>query len=176
VSTDIVSTWEELCLFLDGSPTSFTGLLLTLITKADPGNRARLREGFPRQVAAWEAWCEHAPLTRERLDALSDAREKTGGRFSFSDLAGMFYLLGPRPEQGHAKARDLRYLAGKAIGVTITPYISYRDGTVKTAEMVYEVRLADGEGEGLADFQEQPSIVAALASAREWAERKGITP
>ena len=51
-----VETWGELCLALGGSRDSFTGLLLTLIEKADPGNRARLRAGFPRQVAAWERW------------------------------------------------------------------------------------------------------------------------
>ena len=36
--------------------TSFTGDLLRLIAKADPGNRARLRAGFPKHVAAWEMW------------------------------------------------------------------------------------------------------------------------
>ena len=68
------STWYELCLFLDGSPSSFTGQLLTLIEKADPGNRHRLREAFPRQVAAWEAWRELAPCTWGELDAAADAR------------------------------------------------------------------------------------------------------
>jgi hypothetical protein len=51
-----VSTWDDLVLFLGGSPDSFTGLLLHLIAKADPGNRARLRAGFPKHVAAWEMW------------------------------------------------------------------------------------------------------------------------
>ena len=51
-----VNTWHELCLALGGDATSFTGHLLALIEKADPGNRARLRAGFPRQVAAWEIW------------------------------------------------------------------------------------------------------------------------
>lgn len=70
----IVGTWEDLVLFLDGSPTSFTGQLVTLIEKADPGNRARLREAFPRQVAAWEMWCENAPLTRGQLEDLTSER------------------------------------------------------------------------------------------------------
>lgn len=51
-----VQTWHELCLALGGDVTSFTGHLLALIEKADPGNRARLRAGFPRHVAAWEIW------------------------------------------------------------------------------------------------------------------------
>jgi hypothetical protein len=51
-----VETWHELCLALGGDVTSFTGDLLRLIGKADPGNRARLRAGFPKHVAAWEMW------------------------------------------------------------------------------------------------------------------------
>ena len=49
-------TWEDLCLFCGGSADSFTGLLLALIAKADPGNRERLRAGFLEEVAAWETW------------------------------------------------------------------------------------------------------------------------
>ncbi len=70
----VVSTWEDLVLFLGGSPDSFTGLLLVLIAKADPGNRARLTEAFPRQVAAWEEWCASAPLTRGQLEDLVTGR------------------------------------------------------------------------------------------------------
>jgi hypothetical protein len=66
-------SWEDLCLFLDGSPTSFTGMLLTLIAKADPGNRARLRAEFPRHVAAWETWVGLAPCTWGELDAATAA-------------------------------------------------------------------------------------------------------
>ncbi len=51
-----VVTWHELCLFLGGDVDSFTGLLLRLVQKADPGNRASLRASFPREVAAWEIW------------------------------------------------------------------------------------------------------------------------
>lgn len=53
---DVVGSFEVLCLLLGGSPTSFTGQLLALIAKADPGNRYRLRQGFPREVLAWELW------------------------------------------------------------------------------------------------------------------------
>lgn len=51
-----LKSYGDLALALGGSADSFTGQLLLLIAKADPGNRARLRRGFPRQVAAWETW------------------------------------------------------------------------------------------------------------------------
>jgi hypothetical protein len=66
--------WHGLCLFLDGMPDSFTGLLLSLTEKADPGNREKLRGAFPRQVAAWEEWRAHAPLSWGELDRLTEAR------------------------------------------------------------------------------------------------------
>jgi hypothetical protein len=69
-------SWEELCLFLDGMPSSFTGQFLTLIEKAGPGNRARLRAGFPRQVAAWETWRAIAPCTWGELEAAIPAEAK----------------------------------------------------------------------------------------------------
>lgn len=56
-----LATHAHLALALGGSEDSFTGDLLRLIAKADPGNRARLRRGFPKQVAAWELWMEAAP-------------------------------------------------------------------------------------------------------------------
>jgi hypothetical protein len=65
-----VQTWHELCLALGGDLTSFTGDLLHLIEKADPGNRARLRAGFPEHVAAWEIWrVQSATLTSGELQA-----------------------------------------------------------------------------------------------------------
>jgi hypothetical protein len=67
-------SWEELCLFLDGSPSSFTGMLLTLIEKAEPVNRRKLRQEFPRKVAAWETWREIAPCTWGELEAATAAR------------------------------------------------------------------------------------------------------
>lgn len=57
---DRIVTHADLARALGGSEDSFTGLLLTLIEKADPGNRARLRLAFPRQVAAWEYWMDAA--------------------------------------------------------------------------------------------------------------------
>lgn len=68
-----ITSYAELALALGGSGDSFTGQLLLLVAKADPGNRARLRRGFPRQVAAWEMWMEAAPhLTAGGLaDALA---------------------------------------------------------------------------------------------------------
>ena len=58
-----VRDWHELCLFLGGDRTSFTGLLLDVIAKADMGNRARLRLAFPWEVAAYEAWNAGDPST-----------------------------------------------------------------------------------------------------------------
>lgn len=65
----LVRMWGDLCLFLGGSNGSFTGMLLYLTAKADPGNLARLREGFPREVRAWEIWHTTDPaITAEELD------------------------------------------------------------------------------------------------------------
>lgn len=69
-------SWYELCLFLDASPTSFGGQLLSLIEKADPGNRERLRDAFPRHVAAWETWREIAPCTWGELEAAIPGRAR----------------------------------------------------------------------------------------------------
>lgn len=64
----------DLALALGGDQTSFTGQLLGLIAKADPGNRERLRVAFPRIVRGWELWLELAPdLTAEQLQQLLDA-------------------------------------------------------------------------------------------------------
>lgn len=57
----MVSSWHELCLFLGGTPDSFTGRLLDLVQKSDPVDRARLRAAYPRHVAAFEAWQLEAP-------------------------------------------------------------------------------------------------------------------
>lgn len=51
----------DLAAVLGGSEDSFTGVLLHLIAKADPSNRARLLLAFPRQVRAWELWMEARP-------------------------------------------------------------------------------------------------------------------
>jgi hypothetical protein len=62
----------DLARFLGGSEDSFTGLLLVLMQKADPGNLARIRAGFPREVQAWEIWnaMSPAPTPRRLREAL----------------------------------------------------------------------------------------------------------
>jgi hypothetical protein len=56
-----VHSWHDLCLFLGGDVTSFTGKLLELIAKADSVNKERLALAFPREVRAWGMW-QAAPL------------------------------------------------------------------------------------------------------------------
>lgn len=51
-----ITTTGQLAVFLGGSATSFTGLLLVLISKADPGNKAKLRLAFPEAVLAYDTW------------------------------------------------------------------------------------------------------------------------
>jgi hypothetical protein len=69
--TCTVKTHHDLCLFLGGSDDSFTGDLLRLIAKADPGNRERLRLAYPRVVAAWQVWDKAAsPLSADQLDKM----------------------------------------------------------------------------------------------------------
>jgi hypothetical protein len=65
----------DLAVFLGGSETSFTGLLLVLMQKADPGNLSRLRLAFPREVKAWETWNSTSPVPTfaELREALADA-------------------------------------------------------------------------------------------------------
>lgn len=72
--------WHDLVLFLNGMPDSFTGQLLTLIEKADPGNRARLRDAYPFEVLAWETWRDNSPATWGDLGALIRDREDCGRR------------------------------------------------------------------------------------------------
>ena len=63
----------DLALFLGGSEDSFTGLLLLLMQKADPGNLARIRQGFPEHVRAWETWNSMSPVPtfRQLREALA---------------------------------------------------------------------------------------------------------
>jgi hypothetical protein len=69
----VISTGERLAVFLGGADDSFTGELLKLVARADPGNRARLREAFPREVRAWEIWASlEEPPTAEQMAALLD--------------------------------------------------------------------------------------------------------
>jgi hypothetical protein len=56
----------DLARFLGGSEDSFTGLLIVLMQKADPGNLARIRKGFPGEVQAWEIWNDMSPCPTPR--------------------------------------------------------------------------------------------------------------
>lgn len=53
---DTIRTAGDLARFLGGDADSFTGDLLHLIAKADPGNRERLGIAFSREVCAWQLW------------------------------------------------------------------------------------------------------------------------
>lgn len=57
----VISTTGELAIFLGGSETSFTGQLLALFAKADPGNWQRLANAFPEEALALIAWTEADP-------------------------------------------------------------------------------------------------------------------
>ena len=62
----------DLARFLGGSEDRFTGLLLVLFQKADPGNLSRLKGGFPDVHAAWAMWnaMSPAPTPRQLREAL----------------------------------------------------------------------------------------------------------
>lgn len=63
----------QLAVFLGGTEDSFTGLLLVLIAKADPINKARLRSAFPEVVRAYDTWMsfDTAPTWDQLKSALS---------------------------------------------------------------------------------------------------------
>jgi hypothetical protein len=67
----------DLAVFLGGSESSFTGLLIVLMQKADPGNLARLRLAFPREYRAWETWNSMSPCPtfRELREQLAETDE-----------------------------------------------------------------------------------------------------
>jgi hypothetical protein len=56
-----IGTTAYLALFLGGSLDSFTGRLLELMQKADPGNLARLERAFPREARARAMWNSMSP-------------------------------------------------------------------------------------------------------------------
>jgi hypothetical protein len=64
----------DLALFLGGSVDSFTGKLLELMQKADPGNLARLERAFPREARARTMWNSMSPCPtfRELREALQE--------------------------------------------------------------------------------------------------------
>lgn len=99
-------SWRGLCLFLDGSTDSFTGKLLELIAKADPGNRARLRAEFPRHVAAWETWIALAPCTWGELEAaIPEQAKRVTVTFDITDPDASFALTDAL-EEWSARQRD----------------------------------------------------------------------
>ena len=75
-----LASWEFLCIYLGGSSTSFTGRLLELAAKADPGNRSALRRAFPVEVMAWECWVisDPVPTVSELTVKLRQALEIEG--------------------------------------------------------------------------------------------------
>ena len=73
-----IPTTGVLALFLGGSEDSFTGLLLTLIAKADPERRVLLGAAFPREVMAWATWMEVDAPTFATLRAELDAQHDPG--------------------------------------------------------------------------------------------------
>lgn len=60
----------DLAVYLGGSEDSFTGDLLRLIAKADPGNLERLAIAFPREYRARLAWMSINPPTVANMDAV----------------------------------------------------------------------------------------------------------
>jgi hypothetical protein len=74
-----VEDMKTLCLFLGGDDTSFTGDLLRLIAKADPGNLNRLSAAFPRHVAAYLMYRACAPVPARTLVALLEASTYIAG-------------------------------------------------------------------------------------------------
>jgi hypothetical protein len=67
-----VTDSAEMAFLLGGD--SFTGILILLIAKADPDNRARLKTAYPVEVEAYELWQQlagtmEAPPTRQHLCA-----------------------------------------------------------------------------------------------------------
>lgn len=68
-----ISTTGLLAMFLDGSGDSFTGDLLALIARADPGNKAKLAQAFPDAVKAYDTWmsCERIPTWAQLREAIA---------------------------------------------------------------------------------------------------------
>jgi hypothetical protein len=73
----------DLALFLGGSESSFTGMLLVLIAKAQatPENSSRLELAFPHVVRAWQTWQSMSPTPtfrqlREALDRGEEAEPR----------------------------------------------------------------------------------------------------
>jgi len=76
----------DLAVFLGGSEDSFTGLLVVLMQKADPGNLARLTLAFPREVAAWMVWNAMSPVPT--FSRLRSALESHAGLYTDETPSG----------------------------------------------------------------------------------------
>lgn len=70
-----ITTMAQLAVFC-GGPASFTGEVLRLLARADPGMRSRLRYAFPELWTAWDAWmdCLSAPTPDELRAQISESR------------------------------------------------------------------------------------------------------
>lgn len=98
----------DLALALGGSETSFTGDLLRLIAKSDPGNRTLLRTAYPRQVLAYELWMATSPApTLDRFRVALDAADTPGYRFGapWPTIGGS--SIDVRPDMDQAPWTDL---------------------------------------------------------------------
>jgi hypothetical protein len=126
-----ISEPGQLAEFLGGSATSFTGMLLTLIAKADPQNMMRLELAFPRQVAAWHTWMAMASPTPAQL------RDELARRYWSPD--------GPQAaEQDQVIMKALHHAHASRIlteaEVTATAAFAYRLGaTADLQELLGEV-------------------------------------
>jgi hypothetical protein len=113
----------DLAVFLGGSEDSFTGLLIVLMQKADPGNLARLTLAFPREVAAWMVWNAMSPVPtfselRAALEAHAELyRDEAPEAWEMANLtaewasrAGILGQLDERRCRDLAKAFSAGYL------------------------------------------------------------------
>lgn len=73
----LITHLEDVAYLLGGDPSSFTGDLLRLIAKADPNNRRRLGDVYPRHVEAYLAWLDPRAFWPERalVDGRASARQ-----------------------------------------------------------------------------------------------------
>lgn len=122
----------DLALFLGGSDDSFTGDLLRLMRKADPGNRRVLAGAFPREDEALRKWewlsdvSGGAPSMGQLRDALDDELVSRGGfDIGNGDAYGETYpprencptcarftSADPDDVRGHSAAELARYHGG----------------------------------------------------------------
>lgn len=88
---------KDLWLAYNSGQDHFSALLFRLIGKADPGNRERLRKGYPEHVAAWEEW-QATPTEREFFE-----KHRTGLMLRGEEQErynAIFRIQGPNHESG----------------------------------------------------------------------------